>query len=149
MRKIILGLMMLCLMASVANATSFRVASQYLTISKAPINGLVIATSQTVTTDSVYQTGNVGFQSLALMVRGASASVTTTYQLSYDNSTWWTPYVATYGTLSAVGTVSSAQTADRWIVAPAMLAPYIRFNFAQGAGGTATITADTMWQVAD
>jgi hypothetical protein len=149
MRKILVGLMALCLMAGTAHATAFRVNSQLLKVSGVPMNNYTIATSSTVTRDSVYQMGNVGFQSLATMVRGANASITITYQVSYDNANWFTPYNTASGVLTSAATISTSQSADRWIVAPAMLAPYIRFNFAQGAGGTGTITADTLWQSAD
>ena len=151
MRKYLAVIIAIYLLISqgLANATAFRANSQLLTISKAPINNVVIATSSTVTSDSINQTGNVGFQSLATMVRGANASVTISYQVSYDNSTWWTPYNTNLGSLSSAATISTLQSTDRWVVAPAMLAPYIRFVFAQGAGGTATITADSIWQTAD
>ena len=149
MKKIIMGVIALCLMTGVANATAFRVNDVRLKVSGTPINNLVIATSSTVTSDSVYENGNVGFQSIATMVRGTNASVTISYQVSNDNSTWWTPYNTNLGVLSSAATLSTSQTADRWVVVPAMLAPYIRFQFVQGSGGTATITADTLWQTAD
>lgn len=153
MRNFIWGLILLFVVvySGVAHATTFRTENKRLTISGAVIDATVIPANTTVTSDSVYQKGNLGFQTIATKVRGTNASVTTTYQVSNDNSNWWTPYTttATSGTLTANGTISTSQTADRWVVMPGVIAPYIRFNFAQGSGGSATITADTLWQVAD
>lgn len=112
-----------------------------LTIGGTAVNAYVISSGATVTSDSLYQPGNLGFLSLATKVSG---NVSISYQVSYDNVTWWTPYISSSGTLTSIGTIVSSITADSWIISTAVLAPYTRFIYA--STGSSTITANALWQ---
>lgn len=118
-----------------------RAEVKQLTISGVAVNAYAIGSGVTVTSDSVYQTGNLGFLALATQVSG---NVGITYQVSYDNINWWTPYTTSSGSLTAAGTIATSITSNTWIVATAVLAPYMRFIYA--STGSSTITADTLWQ---
>ncbi len=137
--KILRLLIMFILIGTIPSfAAPKRMEVKKLTISGSPITARVIATSQTVTSDSVYQSGNSGYSTLAIKVTG---SVAVTQQSSYDNITWWTPYTESAGTLTSAGTVSTATTSDRWIIIPFVATPYIRFNYAS----TGQSTIDTVY----
>lgn len=112
-----------------------------LTIGGVRANGYAISSGATVTSDSVYQTGNLGFLAIVTQVNG---TVGITYQVSYDNNTWWTPYTTSAGTLTAAGNIATSINANTWIISTAVLAPYMRFIYS--STGASTITADTLWQ---
>lgn len=118
-----------------------RAEVKQLTIGGVNVNGYVIPSGLTVTSDSVYQTGNLGFLSLATQVSG---NVGISYQVSYDNNLWWTPNTTSGGTLTAAGTLATSITAKQWIITTFVLAPYLRFIYS--STGSSTITADTLWQ---
>ena len=149
MKRILLVVLFLLLGLSQSFAEITKTFSHNLTISGTPINGTVIATSTTVTSDSVYESGASSFGSAVLVtnVKGANAGVKITYQTSYDNTNWYSPTTTNgSGTLTNVATLQTLASTDSWIIFPNAIYPYIRFNFAQGAGGTATITAETIYQ---
>lgn len=137
--KRILPLILLVLLSS--NVWAKTAAVKTLKIGGVNITDYVISSNATVTSDSLSQTGNVGFMSLLTKVSG---SVTLSYQVSNDNSNWYTPYTTDGTTLTAAGTIASAVTADRWIILPARLSPWIRFIFA--SSGASTITSQATWQ---
>ncbi len=118
-----------------------RAEVKQLTIGGVAVNGYAIGSGATVTSDTVYQNGNLGFMALATQVSG---NVGITYQVSYDNNLWWTPNTTSAGTLTAAGTIATSITSNSWIITTAVLAPYLRFVYA--STGASTITADTIWQ---
>ena len=126
-----------------AFANQKRTEVKQLTVGGVAINGTAIAANNTVTSDSIYQSGNEGFLALATQI-DASGAVGISYQISYDNVNWWTPYTTSSGTLTAAGTLVTSLTANRWVVATAILAPYMRFVYVSTAASH--ITADTLWQ---
>lgn len=124
-----------------AFAAPNRVETHQLTIGGSQLNNYVIPANNTVTSDSVYQIGTNGFLSLATWVVG---NVSISYQISYDNINWWTPYTTNAGTLTSAGTIATSITGNRWIIATAIMAPYIRFNYS--STGTSTIDSLMLWQ---
>lgn len=138
MRKIILILIFLAI-CNPAFAMK-KATSQKLKISNAPITDYVVS-GTTVTSDSLYQTGNVGFTSLLVKVSG---TISIAYQVSNDGSVWYTPYTTDGTTLTSAGAIATGVTADRWIILTAKLAPYIRFSFT--SAGSSTISATAIWQ---
>lgn len=118
-----------------------RATSKTLTISSVPISSYAIGSGLTVTSDSVYQSGNVGFASMILLVSG---TVTVSQQVSQDASNWYTPYTTDGTSLTSSGGIVSSLNANRWIILPAKLSPYVRYIFA--STGASTITAKTIWQ---
>lgn len=143
MRKfnlVIVSLLALIILSTPAFAGK-RVTSKKLLISGAPITDYAIGSGATVTTDSLYQSGNVGFTSLLTKVSG---SVTISYQVSNDNSNWYTPYTTDGSSLTAAGAIASAITTDRWVILTAKLAPYVRFIYA--SSGSSTISSTAIWQ---
>lgn len=139
--KILKLLVIFLLIGLVPAFAAKRAEVHQLTVGGVAVNGYVIGSGNTVTSDSVYQTGNLGFLSLATQVSG---NVGITYQVSYDNLNWWTPYTTSTGTLTSIGTIATSITSNRWIIAIAVLAPYTRFVYT--STGSSTITADTLWQ---
>lgn len=139
MKKIFLITLLLIAMSGQAFAMK-KVTSQKLKISGVPITDTVI-NGVTVTSDSVYQTGNVGFSALLTKVSG---SINISYQVSNDNSNWYTPYTTDGSTLTSAGAIATAVTADRWIILTARMAPYIRFIFV--SAGSSTISSTAIWQ---
>jgi hypothetical protein len=126
-----------------AFASPKRTEVKQLTYGGVNLNGYSIPNNNVVTSDSVYQSGNEGFLALATQI-DASGAVGITYQVSYDNINWWTPYTTSGGTLTAAGTIATTMTANRWIISTAVLAPYMRFIYT--ATANSHITADTLWQ---
>lgn len=118
-----------------------RAEVKQLTIGGVAVNAYAIGSGATVTSDSVYQNGNLGFLSLATQVVG---NVSINYQVSYDNLIWWTPNTASSGTLTPAGTIANSITSNSWIISTAVLAPYMRFIYQ--STGSSTITADALWQ---
>lgn len=116
-----------------------RVENRQLAVSGVPIQGTTI--SSPITSDGIYQSGNLGFMSLVMKVSG---NVAISYQLSFDNINWFTPNNTDGANLTAVGTIVSALTANAWIVLVAMLAHYVRFTFTPS--GSSTISANALWQ---
>lgn len=104
-------------------------------------SGQAIGSGQTITSDSVYQSGNEGFLALVTQVSG---TVGINYQVSYDNVNWWTPNTTSSGTLTSAGVIATSISSNTWIIATAVLAPYMRFIY--NSTGASTITADTLWQ---
>lgn len=129
------------LICAVPSFAAKRAEFKQLNFGGAGASGYTIPSGATVTSDSIYQNGNLGFLSLATQISG---TVAITYQVSYDNTNWWTPYTTSSGTLTAAGTIATSITANRWIVSTAVMAPYMRFIYA--STGASTITADTLWQ---
>ncbi len=119
-----------------------RAEVKQLTVGGVAVNGYSIGSGVTVTSDSVYQTGNLGFLAIATQVIG---NVSINYQVSYDNINWWTPYTTSSGSVTSAGLIASSITSNTWIISTAVLAPYMRFIYAS-TGGLSTITADTLWQ---
>lgn len=149
MNKLFLGALFLIFGISQCFATTSHTEAHNLTISGVPINGTVIATSQTVTSDSVYQSGAPanGYSALVTQISGASASVKITYQTSYDNVNWFSPVTTNgTGTVTNIATLDSAAISNVWIVYPYNVYPYIRFNFASSVSGSSTVTAESLWQ---
>lgn len=140
MRKILLVLLAIIFLSTPAYAGK-RATSKTLTISNVPISATVVGAGVTVTSDSLLQTGNVGFSSLILDVSG---NIAVSYQVSRNGSTWYTPYTTDGSSLTAAGTIASSVTANRWIVLPTKLAPYVRFVFA--STGSSTISSTYVWQ---
>lgn len=142
MKKLIVFLIAIsfCLSAE----AGVRATQKVLTISGTAISGTAVGSGVTVTSDSLYQTGNVGYSSMLLLVSG---QVDISYQVSRDGSNWYTPYTTDGSSLTAVGGIASNVTADRWIVLPTRLAPYVRYIFA--ADSSSTISSNVIWQLAE
>ncbi len=111
-----------------------------LTVAGVDLSATVV-NNASITTDGVYQPGNIGFMSLVSKITG---NVAITYQISFDNITWFTPSTTDGTTLTSVGTIVTGQTSDCWIILRAILAPWIRFVFT--STGSSTITGDAIWQ---
>ena len=105
------------------------------------VNILSTTTSNPITSDGVYQSGNLGFMSLVVNITG---NVSISYQLSFDNINWFTPSTTDGTNLTSAGGIVTSLTTNAWIVLTAMLAPYVRFIFTPS--GSSTITANTLWQ---
>ncbi len=139
MKKLILVTLIFIAMSSQAfamkKATSQKLKSSGVTIADTVVSGT------TLTSDSLYQTGNVGFTSLLVKVTG---TISIAYQVSNDNTNWYTPYTTDGTTLTTAGPIASSVSADRWIILTAKLAPYIRFTFT--SAGSSTISATAIWQ---
>lgn len=131
-----------------AFATAIRTEFKQLTISGVPIAGTVIATSQTVTSDAVYQMGGEGSDYNALVLQVASGgNVKATVQLSYDNINWFNPVLSNgTGTVTSISTIDTVVTSNTWAVYQYTFAPYARFNITSSASGTSTVTAEALWQ---
>lgn len=140
MKKLLFILLMSLLMINSAHA-GMKATSKTLTIGGSLVSAYAIGSGITVTSDAVYQSGNVGFSDLALNVSG---NINVSTQVSKDGVTWWTPNVTDGTTLTSAGGVATAVTSDKWIVLTAKLAPYVRFVFA--STGSSTITAAYLWQ---
>lgn len=139
MKKLFLSMLVLLVLGSTAFAS--RTTYKTLRISGAEINSYAIPSGATITSDSVYQAGNIGYGSLLTSVSG---NVTISQQVSIDGTNWFTPYTTDGSTLTTAGTIASAVTADRWIILTAKLAPYVRFVYA--SSGASTITSKYVWQ---
>ncbi len=130
MKKLLVGILLM-LMPTMAFADITRTMQKVLTISGAPINGLQIASNQTVTSDGIYQAGSqtFGYSALATQISQASGgiSVKISYQTSYDNINWFTPNTTSAGTLTSQGVLATAITGNTWIVYQYTVYPYIRF----------------------
>jgi len=149
MKILRLALLFLLIGLVPAFAAPKRVELHKLTISGTAVDTYLIASSQTVTTDSIYISGNNGYQSLVVTTGGNNGAVTIDTQVSYDNTNWFTPYSMnspTNDTLTAQGRIADGITANRWIILPWTLSPYVRFKFAVGSVTNDTITAETLWQ---
>lgn len=140
MRKIIL-VIALFLFSAQAEA-GLKVTQKQLTISGSPVSNYAVGSGVTVTSDSIYQTGNVGYGSMLLLVSG---SVNASFQVSRDGSNWYTPYTTDGVSLTAAGSIVSTLTDDSWIVLPIRMAPYVRFVFQ--ANSSSTISANYQWQL--
>lgn len=144
MKKLILTLMISVIgltLCNPAHANSRRAIQKKLTISGVDVTATNIANGNTVTTDGLFQTNNVGFSSMILLMSG---DVAITYEVSKDNINWYPPYTTSGTTLTDASGIVSSVTANRWIVLPSKLAPYIRYKFT--STGASSITADTIWQ---
>lgn len=124
-----------------------RVETKQLTVSGIAIIGTTINANNVLTSDSVYQNGNMGYETLATQVSG---NISTSYQVSYDNKIWWNPNVITNvsGTIGSIATIDSNISSNQWVILPYVLTPYIRFIFTN-LNATVTqdaITADVLWQ---
>lgn len=140
MKKLIIAIFLV--LFSLQAEAGLKVTQKQLTISGSPISSYAIGSGLTVTSDSVYQTGNVGYGSMLLLVSG---SVDASFQVSRDGSNWYTPYTTDGITLSAAGAIATAVSADRWIILPIKMAPYVRFIFS--ANSSSTISANYQWQL--
>lgn len=142
MKKIVFLLILSCFITNLSFASKFvntrmlRTATSNTLISNYPI-----ASGVTVTSDTIKQGNNEGFASLKLDVSG---SVTTSVEVSLNGTNWYTPYTTDGSSLTSAGQIVSAQTADRWIIYTAKLAPYLRYVFV--AGSNSTITAQHIHQ---
>ncbi len=123
-----------------------RVEIKQLTIGGAAVKAYAVATSTTLTSDSIYQSGNSGYTSLATNVGGNAGILTVKYQVSYDNVNWFKPSTTSAGALTTSDTLATNMTSDTWIVLPYTMTPYIRFIFSSGTATTDSITADAIWQ---
>lgn len=139
MKKFII-IVLLLIIPSIAFAGK-KATSKNLTTSGVLISSYAISNGSTVTSDSIYQPGNVGFSSLVMNVSG---NIAISYQVSKDNSNWFDPYTTDGASLTNVGAIVSSITADRWIILTAKLAPYIRYKFI--STGSSTISANVIWQ---
>lgn len=147
MKKLFLIGLFLMLGLNQAFATAIRTEFKNLTISGTPINGTVISTNQTVTSDSIYQSGSEGSDLSAIAIQVASGgNVKTTIQLSYDNLNWFNPMTSNgQGVLTNVSTIDTSINSNTWIGYSNTFAPWVRFNITS-SGGNSTITAESLWQ---
>lgn len=142
MKKLLLLGLLLLLGFNQAFASPKRIEIHELTIGGNSIANTVIATSQTVTSDSVYMRGNSGYNSLVTTVTGG---VAINYQVSADNSTWYTPNISNApGNPSSVGTIDGLLSSNMWISFPWTISPYIRFNYK--STNQSTIDSMIIWQ---
>lgn len=139
MKKLLI-LALLLLLPLTAHAGK-QATTKLLTASDQIISSYAISNGITVTTDSIYQPGNVGFSSMALDVSG---NVAVSYQVSKDGTKWYSPYTTDGASLTDVSGIVTSVTADRWIILTAKLAPYVRYKFT--STGSSTITATLVWQ---
>lgn len=102
------------------------------------ISSYAISGSTIINTEGIPLEQNVGFNTLILDVAGG-AGVSITYELSNDNSTWYTPYTTDGSTTTSAGTVVSNLTASRWIIFTARMAKWMRFNILPTKAGTITM----------
>ena len=147
MRMILLVGLFLLLGFNQAFSAITRIEQHQLSISGVPMVNTVVATSTTVTTDSVYQAGSQtnGYAALATIINGANVKLT--YQTSYDNINWFSPVTTNgSGTVTAQSTLDSVTNGNTWVIYSYTVYPYIRWNFAVGSTGTSAITAETLWQ---
>lgn len=139
--KILKLLILFILLGINISFAAVRTEYKNLTIAGAPVIAYNISSGATVTSDSVYESGAYNYNGLATIVNG---SVKITYQASYDNINWWTPNTTSAGTLTATGVLATSVTSNTWVSFPAVVAPYIRFNYQ--STGASSITAETLWQ---
>ena len=126
------------------NLTVGGTTSNGVTNPGSPINNYVFASGATITSDSLYQTGSLGYNSSAIATQVSGGSVKISFQVSYDNITWFTPYTTSGGTITSITNLVTSLSANSWIYYQYQFAPYIRFIFQ--ATGTPTITAEALWQ---
>lgn len=119
-----------------------KVENKQLTVSGVNLKAYSTTNNGTVTTDGVYQSGNLGFLTLALQVTAGSLAVS--YQISFDNVTWFTPYSTDGTNLTAIGNIAAAVTTNVWVVLQALLGHYVRFVFV--STGVSTFSANALWQ---
>lgn len=145
MKKLILVL--LCFLLALPSAFAARRAdSTQLKVAGVLMSGYPIPANNVVTSDAVYQTGNVGYETLVTQING---NVSSKYQVSYDNSNWYTPFSTNgNGFPVSIGTIDTVISTNRWNVLPYILSPYIRFIFTNN-NLTVTqdaVTAECLWQ---
>lgn len=142
MRKLFL-ILTLCLITNSAFAAK-GVNSKILTTSGTALSSYA-TTNTTITTDAIYQKGNVGFSSLVI---NSTVPVTICQQISDDGSNWYDPYTISGTTIASADTVvSNLAASDRWIILTAKMSKYVRFTIhTQGVG---TLTAKYVWQDED
>ena len=75
------------------------------------IDDTYMAIGESVTTDGIIITENVGFAAVSLDLTPGS-DVDVSFQVSHDDITYWTPKDTSNATL---GDISTAITEDRWI----------------------------------
>lgn len=120
--------------------------SHNLTVNGAPLSGTTVSTNQTLTTDSVYETGASSFGYSVLVTQVSGNGVKISYQTSYDNANWFTPNTTSpIGVLTPVGTLDTLATSNTWIIYQYPVSPYIRFVYTS-TGGSSIITGETVWQ---
>ena len=145
--KILNLLISFMLVFAIPSFAAKRAEVHQLTIGGAAVNGYFIQANNTVTSDSVNMNGNLGFLALATQVSG---NVSISYQVSYDNINWFSP-VLTNGS-GAVTVESTLDTAiasgNTWITFPYTVYPYDRFIFQNNSATTDSVTAETVYQVA-
>ena len=140
MKKILISLGIILVLAGRAYAGN-NINIQQLRISGVPISDKALTSGVMVTSDSVRIKGNTGFSAL---VMECSGDVDITFQVSTDGTTWYSPYTTDGSSLTAAYEIVTALDADRWIVLPTRLAPYVRFRFDPDA--TSTISATYLYQ---
>ena len=94
----------------------------------------VLANGTTYYSDPIPFFYSDGYTSLLVLT---NASITITYEVSIDKSNWYIPYDID-GT--ALNSVVTALTSDRWIMFSPQIAGYIRFKVVANADATTTIT---------
>ena len=154
MKKLLLGLLMV-LITLPAFADVMKTLPKQLTISGTPISATTIAAGSTITSDSVYQPSSLSFGYSALAINataigGVTPNIKLTYQVSYDNANWFSPALTNgSGAVTVESTLDSAVgTGNTWVVFPYTVYAYDRFIFKNNSATTDSVTAETVYQVA-
>ena len=154
MKKLLLGLLMV-LITLPAFADVMKTLPKQLTISGTPIIATAIAAGSTITSDSVYQPSSLSFGYSALAINataiaGVNPNIKLTYQVSYDNVNWFSPLLTNgSGSVTVESTLDTAiASGNTWITFPYTVYPYDRFIFQNNSATTDSVTAETVYQVA-
>jgi len=130
---ILVSILSLLFLTSLSHA---GIVSQYLDTNSVDWDEKALTTTTgTYYTDGVTQTYSKGFASLLILTSDGSLAVS--YEVSDDNTNFYTPY-NTSG--NALNSISTAVTADKWIVFAPQIAEYIRFKFVLTSADS-TVTA--------
>jgi len=126
MKKIIVGLITILITALIYAPVSAKIKTQYLydTGGTAWNEKAMTTSTGTYYSDGIPLDYSEGYTSL--LIETSAGSLVVTYEISLDDSTYYSPYGKSGAILNPI---ASALTADRWIVFAAAPAPYIRFKF--------------------
>ena len=155
MKRLLLIGIFLFVMATQSFADVMKTLPHQLTISGTPMIGTVIASSSTITSDSVYQPSalSFGYSAMAInatAVGGVSPNIKLTYQVSYDNVNWFSPVLTNgAGSVTVESTLdTSVGSGNTWVVYPYTVYPFSKYIFQNNSATTDSITAETIYQVA-